>query len=131
MDTPAELPWLDDVRWDDDGLVPVIAQEIDSGKVLTLAWMNRDALYKTSVSKRATYWSRGRHKLWTKGEVSGHFQEVKEIYLDCDLDAIVIKIEQVKGIACHTGRESCFFHKLENDQWVESEPVIKDPTTIY
>lgn len=131
MDTPAELPWLDDVRWDDNGLVPVIAQDVDSGKVLTLAWMNRDALYKTSVDKRATYWSRGRQKLWQKGEASGHYQEVKEIYLDCDLDAVVIKVVQVKGIACHTGRESCFFHKLENDQWIEAEPVIKDPTEIY
>ncbi len=131
MDTPAELHWLDDVRFDEEGLVPAIAQDAESGKILTLAWMNRDALYKTSQEKRATYWSRSRQKLWQKGEASGHFQEVKEIYLDCDLDAIVIKVDQVKGIACHTGRESCFFHRLENGEWVESEPVIVDPTEIY
>ena len=131
MTTPADILWLDDVRWDDEGLIPAVAQDIESGKVLTLAWMNRDALYKTSQERKATYWSRSRQKLWQKGETSGHIQEVREIYLDCDMDAIVVKVVQVGSIACHTGRESCFFNRLENDQWIEAEPIIKDPTEIY
>ena len=131
MTAPADIPWLDDVRWDDEGLVPAIAQDAESGKVLTLAWMNRDALYKTSQEGKAVYWSRSRQKLWLKGEVSGHIQNVRDIYLDCDMDAIVLKVHQTGGIACHTGRQSCFFHRLENDEWVEAEPVIKDPAEIY
>lgn len=131
MTTPDNLPWLDDVRWDNEGLVPAIAQDVESGKVLTLAWMNRDSLYQTQQDGKAVYWSRSRQKLWQKGEYSGHFQEICDIYLDCDMDAIVLKVKQTGGIACHTGRQSCFFHRLENNEWIEAEPVIKDPTEIY
>ena len=131
MTTPDNLPWLEDVRWDNEGLVPAIAQDVESGKVLTLAWMNRDSLYQTQQDGKAVYWSRSRQKLWQKGEYSGHFQEICDIYLDCDMDAIVLKVKQIGGIACHTGRQSCFFHRLENNEWIEAEPVIKDPAEIY
>ena len=123
--------WLNKVNWSADGLVPVIAQEAATNRVLTLAWMNRDALKQTHESGEAVYWSRSRRKLWRKGEESGHFQHVKEILLDCDQDAIVLKVEQVGGIACHTGRRSCFFLRLDGSTWVEAEPVIKDPKDIY
>lgn len=123
--------WLNKVNWTHDGLVPVIAQDKDSGAVLMVAWMNRDALKRTVESGEAVYWSRSRKKLWHKGEESGHVQKVHEIRLDCDEDVILLKIEQVGGIACHTGRNNCFFKKLEGREWVSVEPVLKDPTEIY
>ncbi len=123
--------WLDAVNWNSDGLVPVITQDFVTGNVLTLAWMNRKALSLTQKEARAVYWSRSRQKLWHKGEESGHQQTIKEILLDCDNDALVIRVEQVGGIACHTGRARCFYQRLENNQWVITEPVIKDPEEIY
>ena len=123
--------WLNKVNWTNDGLVPVIAQDALSGTVLMFAWMNRDALRLTAEKGEAVYWSRSRKKLWHKGEESGHTQKVREIRLDCDEDVILLKIEQVGGIACHTGREHCFFQKLENGHWVTTEPVLKDPEEIY
>jgi phosphoribosyl-AMP cyclohydrolase len=123
--------WLDEISWTSDGLVPVIAQETGSGKVLMFAWMNREALALTVSTGRAVYWSRSRGKLWPKGEESGHVQRVLGIYLDCDEDVILLEIEQVGGIACHTGRQSCFFKRLENGSWCEVAPVIKDPAQIY
>lgn len=125
------MNWLDKINWDDNGLVPVIAQEQNSGKVLMFAWMNREALMLTSETKRAVYWSRSRQKLWRKGEESGHAQLVHEIRLDCDEDVVLIKVEQIGGIACHTGRHNCFFKKLENEQWQIDQPVIKNPEDIY
>jgi phosphoribosyl-AMP cyclohydrolase len=123
--------WLNEVPWDKDGLIPVVTQEASTGRVLTLAWMNRDALAETSKSGEAVYWSRSRKKLWRKGEESGHTQKIREIRLDCDSDAILLRVDQVGGIACHTGRESCFFRKLENGRWVTTDPVLKDPADIY
>lgn len=123
--------WLDRIQWTADGLVPVIAQDADSGEVLMFAWMNREALQQTVTRGDAVYWSRSRNRLWHKGETSGHVQKVHEIRLDCDADVILLKIEQVGGIACHTGRRSCFFHRLEDDDWVAVEPVLKDPGEIY
>ena len=123
--------WLDEVPWDKDGLVPVITQEYSTGRVLTLAWMNREALTRTAKEGAAVYWSRSRKKLWRKGEESGHTQKVRELRLDCDSDAILLRVEQVGGIACHTGRESCFFRKLQNGRWVATDPVLKDPSLIY
>lgn len=123
--------WLDDIKWTDDGLVPVIAQDAASGKVMMFAWMNREALEMTASERRAIYWSRSRNKLWPKGEESGHVQKVVEIRTDCDKDVILLSIEQVGGIACHTGRESCFFNRLDEKSWDVVEPVLKDPKTIY
>ncbi len=123
--------WLNEVPWDKDGLIPVVTQEASTGRVLTLAWMNRDALAETSRSGEAVYWSRSRKKLWRKGEESGHTQKIREIRLDCDSDAILLRVDQVGGIGCHTGRESCFFRKLENGRWVTTDPVLKDPADIY
>lgn len=123
--------WLNKVNWTNDGLVPVIAQDAASGKVLMFAWMNREALKRTAESGEAIYWSRSRKKLWHKGEESGHVQKVKEIRLDCDEDVILLQVEQVGDIACHTGRHSCFYQKLEDSQWEVTEPVIKDPAEIY
>ncbi len=123
--------WLDKVNWTSDGLVPVIAQEHSTGKVLMFAWMNREALQLTSETGHAVYFSRSRNKLWHKGEESGHTQIVHEIRLDCDEDVVLITVEQVGGIACHTGRHNCFFQKLENNTWVTVEPVLKDPKEIY
>lgn len=123
--------WLDSVKWNRDGLVPAIAQDATSGQVLMLAWMNRDALRATLDSGNAVYWSRSRGKLWRKGEESGHVQKVREIRLDCDEDAVLLRVEQLGGIACHTGRERCFYRKFENGGWVETDPVIKNPTEIY
>lgn len=125
------MNWLDKIHWDDDGLVPVIAQEHNSGKVLMFAWMNREALMLTNETKRAVYWSRSRQKLWRKGEESGHAQLVHEIRLDCDEDVVLIVVEQIGGIACHTGRHNCFFKKLEDGQWQIDQPVIKNPEDIY
>jgi len=124
-------PWLDDIKWNADGLVPVVAQEAASGRVLMVAWMNREALAETAASGRAVYWSRSRSKLWRKGEESGHMQTVREIRLDCDADVVLLTVEQAGGIACHTGRHSCFFRHLDKDQWVTVDPVLKDPVRIY
>ena len=123
--------WLDEVPWDKDGLVPAITQEFSTGRVLTLAWMNREALTQTAKNGEAVYWSRSRKKLWRKGEESGHTQKIREIRLDCDSDAILLRVDQAGGIACHTGRESCFFRKLDNWRWVATDPVLKDPVDIY
>lgn len=123
--------WLDKVNWTDDGLVPVIAQEVNTNKVLMFAWMSREALRLTADTGRAVYWSRSRGRLWHKGEESGHVQKVHEIRLDCDEDVVLIKVEQVDGIACHTGRHNCFFQKLEQDQWVIDQEVVKNPKDIY
>ena len=123
--------WLDRVRWNIDGLVPAVAQEVVTQRVLTLAWMNREALAKTAKTREAHYWSRSRVKLWRKGERSGHVQRVREIRMDCDNDAILLLVEQVGGIACHTGRERCFYKRLDNGEWHAVEPILKDPDTIY
>jgi len=123
--------WLDEIKWTADGLVPVIAQETGTGKVLMMAWMNREALTLTVQEGRAIYWSRSRNKLWRKGEESGHVQLLKDIRLDCDNDVILLEVEQRGGIACHTGRHNCFYKQLQGDQWVAVEPVIKDPQKIY
>jgi phosphoribosyl-AMP cyclohydrolase len=127
----AVTDWFDQLRWDDQGLVAAIAQDATSGRVLTVAWMNRDALKATVEKGEAVYWSRSRKRLWRKGEESGHVQKVLEVRLDCDADAILLKVEQAGGIACHTGRESCFFRKLEEGRWVSTDPVLKDPKLIY
>jgi phosphoribosyl-AMP cyclohydrolase len=134
MKTAASAAWLDAVRWDDKGLVPVIAQEQGSGDVLMFAWMNREALQKTAELRRAVYFSRTRNKLWFKGEESGHVQAVHEIRLDCDNDVVLLRVTQrghSPGIACHTGRHSCFFSVLRDGQWQAVDPVLKDPATIY
>jgi phosphoribosyl-AMP cyclohydrolase len=123
--------WLNKVNWAQDGLVPVVAQEAVSGRVLTVAWMNREALRKTVQTGEVHYWSRSRKKLWHKGEESGHVQKVRAIRLDCDEDVILLEVEQSGGIACHTGRHSCFFQKLESEKWVTTDPVLKDPGEIY
>jgi phosphoribosyl-AMP cyclohydrolase len=125
------VSWLDEVPWNGDGLIAVVAQDFSSERVLTVAWMNREALKETAETKQAVYWSRSRNKLWRKGEESGHVQKVREVRIDCDSDAILLKVEQAGGIACHTGRESCFFRKLEGGKWVTIDPVLKDPKLIY
>ena len=125
------MNFLDEVPWNGEGLIAAVAQDAKSGRVLTVAWMNRDALQETVEQKRAVYWSRSRNKLWRKGEESGNVQKVVEVRLDCDSDAVLLKVEQAGGIACHTGRESCFFRKLENWKWVTVDPVLKDPSLIY
>ena len=126
--------WLDTIQWDNKGLVPVIAQEQSTGDVLMFAWMNREALQLTAELKRAVYFSRSRNKLWFKGEESGHMQTVHDIRIDCDSDVVLLKVTQEghdPGIACHTGRHSCFYQRLEGDTWQECEPVLKDPESIY
>ena len=125
------MNWLDEVNWSGDGLVPVIAQESGSGKVLMFAWMNREALDQTARTGEAVYWSRSRKRLWRKGEESGHVQKVHEIRLDCDEDAIIVIVEQVGGIACHTGRHSCFYRTLKDGRWEVTEGVVKNPDEIY
>ncbi|WP_347255509.1 phosphoribosyl-AMP cyclohydrolase [Brachymonas denitrificans] len=130
----SSIDWLDAVQWDVNGLVPVIAQEASSGDVMMFAWMNREALQKTAELGRAVYFSRSRNKLWFKGEESGHVQTVHDIRLDCDNDVVLLKITQLghePGIACHTGRHSCFYQSLQNDQWQAVDPVLKDPESIY
>ena len=126
--------WIESVAWNADGLVPALAQDAKSGEVLMLAWMNREALTKTAESREAVYWSRSRGKLWKKGETSGHVQRVLEIRLDCDADAVLLRVESVAGIACHTGRRRCFFNRLEGEggeaRWVETDPVLADPSTF-
>jgi len=123
--------WLDQVKWNDSGLVPAIARDAETGQVLMMAWMNRDALRETADSGKAVYWSRSRSKLWRKGEESGHEQIIQDIRLDCDNDVVLLSVNQVGGIACHTGRQNCFFQKLEGDQWVTVEPVLKSEEEIY
>ena len=123
--------WLDEIKWTDDGLVPAIAQEAATGKILMMAWMNREALALTAAEGRAIYWSRSRNKLWRKGEESGHVQIVKDIRLDCDNDVVLLQVEQLGGIACHTGRHNCFIKQLRNGKWVTVEPIIKNPDEIY
>jgi phosphoribosyl-AMP cyclohydrolase len=125
------MSFLDEVKWDGQGLVAVVTQDAGSGRVLTVAWMNREALEQTVQRGEAVYWSRSRRRLWRKGEASGHVQRILELRLDCDADALLLKVEQVGGIACHTGRESCFFRKLEDGRWVTTDPVLKDPSVIY
>ena len=125
------MSWLDEVPWNGDGLIAAVAQDAKSGRVLTVAWMNREALKQTAEKGEAVYWSRSRKKLWRKGEESGHVQKVRELRLDCDSDAILLQVEQMGGIACHTGRESCFYRKLEKGSWVTTDPVLKDPADIY
>jgi phosphoribosyl-AMP cyclohydrolase len=123
--------WLNRIRWNADGLVPVIAQEAGSGRVLMLAWMNRASLLQTVTSGEAVYWSRSRSRLWHKGETSGHVQKVRSVRLDCDNDVLLIEVEQQGGVACHTGRHSCFFQLLQNGEWITVEPVLRDPREMY
>jgi phosphoribosyl-AMP cyclohydrolase len=127
MSSPGTEAWLDAIKWNTDGLVTVVAQDFQSAQ----AWMSREALALTEAEGRAVYWSRSRKKIWRKGEDSGHQQIIKEILLDCDNDALLLKVEQVGGIACHTGRARCFYQRLENNKWVITDPVIKDPEEIY
>jgi phosphoribosyl-AMP cyclohydrolase len=130
-DLDEHLPWLDALKWDEAGLIPVITQDAASGRVLTLAWMNREALRETVASGRAVYWSRSRRRLWVKGEESGHFQKIRSIRADCDGDALLLSVEPAGGIACHTGRESCFFRELREERWISADPVLKNPEEIY
>lgn len=123
--------WLDEVAWDESGLVPAIAQDGTTGRVLMVAWMNREALEETARTGQAVYWSRSRGRLWRKGEESGHVQRVREVRLDCDGDVVLLQVEQAGGIACHTGRARCFFRKLEDGRWVTTDAIVKDPGDIY
>jgi phosphoribosyl-AMP cyclohydrolase len=125
------LSWLDEVPWNAEGLITAVAQDAASGRILMVAWMNREALAATVAQGEAVYWSRSRRRLWHKGEESGHVQKVREVRLDCDADAVLLQVEQVAGIACHTGRESCFYRKLVDGKWVSTDPVLKDPKLIY
>jgi phosphoribosyl-AMP cyclohydrolase len=128
------MDWLDEVKWDEQGLLPVIAQEVGSNDVLMFAFMNREALARTAATGQAVYWSRSRRRLWHKGEESGHFQQVHEMRLDCDNDVLLLKVTQLghaPGIACHTGRHSCFFQRFEHGAWRSVEPVLLDPERIY
>jgi phosphoribosyl-AMP cyclohydrolase len=131
MTDPADSAWLDAVHFDAAGLVPAIAQDHATGRVLMVAWMNREALAETARSGRAVYWSRSRGRLWRKGEESGHVQHVKAVRLDCDGDVVLLAVEQAGGIACHTGRERCFFRELKDGRWQDTDPVLKDPAAIY
>ncbi|MCP4009215.1 MAG: phosphoribosyl-AMP cyclohydrolase [Proteobacteria bacterium] len=123
--------WLDEIKWSADGLVPAIAQDYKTGQILMMAWMNREALEATVTEGRAIYYSRSRQKLWRKGEESGHIQSLREIRLDCDSDVVLMQVEQIGGIACHTGREHCFYKRYEDGEWKSVDPVIKDPKEIY
>ena len=123
--------WLDTVNWNSDGLVPAIAQDAKTGRILMMAWMNRESLQLSAEHGEAFYWSRSRNQLWHKGETSGHIQKLHEIRLDCDEDVVVLQVEQLGGIACHTGRESCFYRVLKDGEWQTVEPVLKDPAEIY
>lgn len=125
------MSYLDDIKWDSNGLLPAIAQDAETGQILMMAWMNREALELTVNENRAIYWSRSRQKLWRKGEESGHIQELIELRLDCDSDVIVIRVNQIANIACHTGRTSCFYRLLQNGEWQTVDKVIKDPQDIY
>ena len=124
-------PWLAALKWDAEGMIPAIAQDAGTGRVVMFAFMNRESLQETVRSGNAVYWSRSRQRLWRKGEESGHFQKIRAIRTDCDGDVLLLSIEQVGGIACHTGRESCFFNELNGDRWVPADPVLKDPKEIY
>ncbi|MCO4836876.1 MAG: phosphoribosyl-AMP cyclohydrolase [Oceanospirillaceae bacterium] len=126
-----ENRWLDEIKWDDQGLVPAIAQDFETGQILMMAWMNRESLLLTQQEQRAVYWSRSRLRLWRKGEESGHVQKLHDLQLDCDADVILLKVEQMGGIACHTGRAHCFFRSLKEGQWHENAAVVKDPKEIY
>jgi phosphoribosyl-AMP cyclohydrolase len=130
-DSNPGVSWLDEIEFDADGLIPAVAQEAGSGRVLMMAWMNREAVAETVRTARAVYWSRSRQRLWRKGEESGHEQLVRQVRLDCDADVILLEVEQVGGITCHTGHGRCFFRTLEGGKWVETEPVMKDPNRIY
>ena len=130
-DLDVTQPWLDALRWGQDGLLPAIAQDAENGRVVMVAWMNRESLEETVRSGNAVYWSRSRQRLWRKGEESGHEQKVRSIRTDCDGDVILLAVEQVGGIACHTGRESCFFLELDGERWVPVDPILKDPRDIY
>lgn len=130
-DLNPELPWLDALKWDADGMIPAIAQESATGRVVMFAWMNRESLAETVKTGNAVYWSRSRRRLWRKGEESGHFQQIESIRADCDGDVLLLSIRQIGGIACHTGRESCFFNVLHEDRWQPADPVLKDPKDIY
>ncbi|MEH6576159.1 MAG: phosphoribosyl-AMP cyclohydrolase [Amphritea sp.] len=123
--------WVEQIKWNSDGLVPAIAQDYKTGRVLMVAWMNAESLQLTVAENRAIYWSRSRQKLWRKGEESGHVQQLHEIRLDCDDDVILLSVEQLGGIACHTGRENCFYKTLNAGKWVSVDPVLKDPGKIY
>ena len=125
------MSFLNEIPWDEHGLIAAVAQDCKSGRVLTVAWMNREALKESVARGEAVYWSRSRKRLWRKGEESGHVQRIVELRLDCDADALLLKVEQAGGIACHTGRESCFYRKLEDGRWVAADPVLKDPSLIY
>ena len=125
------VPYLEQINWNQDGLVPVIAQDHASRRVLTQAWINRDALQTAIAENRAVYWSRSRQALWRKGEESGNVQELLEVYLDCDADSVCYVVKQIGGIACHTGRESCFYRRLVNNEWQEVDPIIRDPEEMY
>jgi len=131
MSSTASLAWLDEVSWTADGLIAAIAQDAETGRILMMAWMNRESLELTAKEGRAVYWSRSRNRLWRKGEESGHVQTVREIRLDCDADVIVLQVEQLGGIACHTGRESCFYRVYRDGNWHTVDPVIKNPEDIY
>ncbi|WP_261842834.1 phosphoribosyl-AMP cyclohydrolase [Aliamphritea ceti] len=126
-----QTTWLKEIKWNQDGLIPAIAQDYKSGQVLMVAWMNAEALQLTIAEQRAIYWSRSRQKLWRKGEESGHVQQLHDLRLDCDSDVILMQVEQLGGIACHTGRQHCFYKSLQNGEWVAAEPVLKDPNVIY
>lgn len=123
--------FLEIIRWNEDGLVPAIAQDESSGRILMMAWMNRESLALSVAESRAVYWSRSRQQLWRKGESSGHIQEISEIRLDCDEDVIILQVKQQGGMACHTGRQSCFYRVLQQGQWVTVDPVLKNPDEIY
>ena len=127
----ADDAWLDEIAWDERGLVPAIAQEAFTNRVLMVAWMNREALRETVATGQAVYWSRSRKRLWRKGEESGHQQRLRELRVDCDADVVLLKVDQVGGIACHTGRHNCFFRRLEDGRWVETDPVLKSSSEIY
>ncbi len=123
--------WIDEIVWTTDGLVPAVVQDAANGTVLMFAWMNREALARTAATGEAHYWSRSRQRLWRKGEESGHVQRVQELRIDCDADAVLLRVDQTGGIACHTGRERCFFRRLEDGRWILTDPVLKEPAEIY
>ena len=130
-DIDTSLPWLDALKWDENGMIPAIAQDATSGRVLMFAWMNRASLEESIKTGNAVYWSRSRRRLWRKGEESGHFQKLRSLRADCDGDVLLLSVDQVGGIACHTGRASCFFLELQEERWVAADPVLKDPKEIY
>lgn len=130
-DLAYDREWQDALKWDEQGMIPAIAQDAQTGRVVMFAWMNRASLEKTLACGQAVYWSRSRQRFWHKGEESGHFQRVRSIRTDCDGDVLLLAVEQVGGIACHTGRESCFFNELRDGRWMPLDPVLKHPEEIY